>query len=564
MPANHNLNVVLCWHMHQPEYRDRRTGIYQRPWTYLRAIKDYTDMAAHLEQVPDAQAVINFAPVLLEQINDYSAQLDGYFNHATALRDPLLSALSQQKFNKDIAFRQALLDTCLNGHVQRATGLHENYALLHDFAADLARHPTRIRYANEIFFSDLLVWYHLGWLGETVRRNDPRVWQLLEKGHGFSYADRISLLSVIGEQIKAVIPRYRTLAATPRVELSMTPYAHPLAPLLADFHSAREASPNLPLPRSAEYPGGIDRLRWHIDAGKQVFKACFGQPPTGCWPAEGAISDTVLALLDEAGFTWAASGSGVLFNSLDKSTSALGTDHALYHAYNVDELAVTCFFRDDRLSDLIGFTYSSWHADDAVANLIHHLESISARCGKEDNVLVAIIMDGENAWEHYPDNGFYFLQGLYQRLSSHPKFNLTTFSQCLTGSKYTLPHVSAGSWIYGDLTTWIGSPDKNRAWDMLVEAKQAFDRAEREQRLTGSQLDAARQQLGICEGSDWFWWPGDYNAGDAVAAFDNLFRIQLGTLYDIIEEPQPQYLANAFTHPRSNDSPTSGVMRKAQ
>ncbi len=572
LPANTRLSVVLCWHMHQPEYRDRRTGIYQRPWTYLRAIKDYTDMAAHLEQTPSAHAVVNFTPILLEQILDYASQLDSYLkldsalnsSHTTALRDPLLAALAAPVFGQQPEQRQQLLNTCANGHVHRFVGQHGIYGSMNDFVHDLTQHPERIRYVNDEFFSDLLVWYHLSWLGETVRRDDPRVRHLLNKGQAFSAADRLTLLSVIGEQIAAIIPRYRALADTSRVELAMTPYAHPLAPLLVDLGSAHEATPGLPLPELTTYPDGEQRLHWHIAAGQQLFEQCFGKPPVGCWPAEGAISDAVLTQLDACGFQWTASGAGVLSNSLNNSETLQSTETALYHPYKIGQHTMSCFFRDDELSDLIGFTYSSWHGDDAVANLIQRLESIATRCRHEQDAVATIIMDGENAWEHYPDNGFHFLRALYRRLASHPKLNLTTFSNCRQNHLKALPKITAGSWIYGNLTTWIGGPEKNRAWNMLIEAKQSFDRAIRENNLSEHQVDAAEKQLAVCEGSDWFWWPGDYNAKETVIAFDDLFRVQLRTLYEIIAEPEPGYLAYPFTQSGHSGSSSGETMRKTQ
>lgn len=564
LQANKRLNVVLCWHMHQPEYRDRRTGVYQRPWTYLRAIKDYTDMAAHLEQVPNAHAVVNFAPILLEQIIDYSEQLQSYLDNATALRDPLLLALAAPTFRNNKPQRKALLDTCLTGYLQHFVDDYPHYGSLHEFAQDLADHPERIDYINDGFFSDLLVWYHLSWLGETIHRNDPRVHCLLTMGRGFTLEHRNELLAIICEQISAIIPRYRTLAETSQVELAMTPFAHPLAPLLMDLHSAHEATPNLPLPESTEYPGGTERLRWHIDAGRQLFENCFGKPPKGCWPAEGAISDAVLAELDSSGFLWTASGAGVLHNSLDNSSVEHRTETALYHPYRIAQNDIACFFRDDQLSDLIGFTYSSWHGDDAVANLIHNIEGIAARCGQEGDPVVTIIMDGENAWEHYPDNGFYFLQGLYRRLANHRTLNLTTFSECLNSETKSLDKVTAGSWIYGNLTTWIGSPQKNRAWDMLVDAKHCFDEAIAGGRLSADQMEVATRQLAVCEGSDWFWWPGDYNSREPVDAFDSLFRIQLTTLYGLIGEPAPAYLEQPFNNLHQHDSASGGTMRRTQ
>lgn len=567
MPAEHRLNLVLCWHMHQPEYRDPESGINTRPWTYLRAIKDYTDMAAHLEQVGNASAVVNFAPILLEQIDAYTQQIERYLNTGSPLRDPLLAALATEKLDPE-KLTDDILKPCLDGHHQQFSRHHHSYAELIEFARHLLHHRRHIHYAGEGFFFDLLAWHHLAWLGETVHRNDPRVQQLMRKERHFSTDDRRELLAIIGEQIAAIVPRYRALAESGRVELSMTPYAHPLAPLLLEWQSAHQATSQLPLPHCPDYPGGAERLRWHIDTGIDVFKSHFNCQPVGCWPAEGALSDASLHILDQAGFRWAASGAGVLFNSLQATQPDFHRETALFHPYQVEENSLACFFRDDQLSDLIGFTYSNWHADDAVANLIHHLEEIAKCCATENDAVAAIIMDGENAWEHYPYNGFYFLQGLYRRLANHPKIRLTTFSQCLEYQRNPLSRLVAGSWVYGNLTTWIGSPEKNRAWEMLVAAKETFDQTVGE--LEPQQANAAARQLAVCEGSDWFWWPGGDNPRGTVADFDILYRRQLSALYQLLNQPVPDDLAHPFTgweasgHEATDETPLGGVMRKSQ
>jgi alpha-amylase/alpha-mannosidase (GH57 family) len=226
---------------------------------------------------------------------------------------------------------------------------------------------------------------------------------------------------------------------------------------------------------------------------------------------------------------------------------------------------LTCFFRDDGLSDLIGFTYSDWHADDAVSNLIEHLENIAASTREQENPLVSIILDGENAWEHFPENGYYFLNTLYQRLAAHPDIRMTTFSDYLKTS-HKAPRIKklvSGSWVYGTFSTWIGDKDKNRGWEMLGDAKKAFDDATQENNLSGEQLLAAQHQLSICEGSDWFWWFGDYNSADTVSDFERIFRMHLSNLYIMLGKEPPEYLSVVFA--QGGGKPVQGgVMRKGQ
>ncbi|WP_455197183.1 hypothetical protein [Kaarinaea lacus] len=560
------LNVVICWHMHQPSYHDRPSGEYCLPWTYLHAIKDYVDMAAHLESEPKAAAVVNFAPVLLEQIDDYAQQVNNYFLQGSRITDPLLCALTSAVLPVETAQRIKLVKDCLKANKERLIDRYKNYQRLAGLAEWFIKHPDANLYINDQFLVDILVWYHLAWLGETVRRDDKRVDELIQKGSGYTLHERRVLVEIIGDLLAGVIPRYKALADSGKVELSTTPYAHPIIPLLLDLKSAREAMPKVTLPLLESYPGGEQRARWQIEHGLRVFEHYFGYRPEGCWPSEGSVSDAAIKLFEESGFRWVASGENVLSNSLHQAPVAgeHKSDPGHCRAFCLEGHEMACFFRDDGLSDLVGFTYSTWHADDAVANLVHHLDTIASSVEKDaDQYVVSIILDGENAWEYYPENGYYFLNALYKQIAEHPKLNLTTFSSCLERHvpRIPLPHVVAGSWVYGTFSTWIGDVDKNRAWDMLGDAKRTFDQAMANNQLSDELRDAAEIQLAICEGSDWFWWFGDYNPGDTVSDFDHLFRMQLVNLYELLGEEPPEYLSHTFAH-GSGAPQMGGVMRR--
>ena len=567
MSAKPRLKVVLCWHMHQPFYRDLISGEYQLPWTYLHAIKDYVDMVAHLEAVPGARAVFNFAPTLLEQIADYAEQVQGSLKDSTPIRDPLLAQLDKPVLPASVDARLTLIRHCLRANRLRLIDRFPPYRRLADMAVWLELNPESMRYVGEQFLADILVWYHLAWLGETVRREDARVQRLMDKGNGYTLHDRRVLLEIIGELLSGVIDRYRVLAERGQIELSVTPYAHPIIPLLLDMQSAKEAWPGVSLPLLVQYPAGAERTRWHIQEGLNTFRRFFGYTPTGCWPSEGSVSDATLKLLEESGFRWAASGESVLGNSVAQTPALHGLprEQYLYRPYRRDKGKLATFFRDDGLSDLIGFAYASWHADDAVANFIHHLENIAQSCHDRSDSVVSIVLDGENAWEYYPENGYYFLRALYERLAAHPDIELTTFADCLVEPEKMamLPHVVAGSWVYGTFSTWIGDPDKNRAWDMLGDAKHAYDRALDSGKLNDKQLVMAERQMAICEGSDWFWWFGDYNPASTVSDFERLFRLQLANLYQLIGTEPPEYLSQVFAH--GCGAPTQGgVMRQGK
>jgi len=564
MSDDARLKVVLCWHMHQPMYRDLISNHYYLPWTYLHGIKDYVDMAAHLEAVPGARAVVNFAPILLDQLADYAQQIDGFLTNGVALRDPVLASLAQPVLMSSLEERLRLILSSMRANEQNAIQRFPVYAHLASLARQaIDRHET-LHYLSENFFSDLVVWYHLAWLGETVRRTDVRIKALMEKGNLFTVHERRLLLEIVGEQIAGIVPRYARLAERGQVELSVTPFAHPIVPLLLDFASAREALPEAALPLQERYPDGESRVRWHIHEALATFERHFGFRPAGCWPSEGGISTATLQQLSAGGFRWAASGETVLANSLHRSGHAPHAMKAgwLYSPYQVEGSDIGCFFRDDGLSDLIGFTYATWHADDAVANLVQHLESVAEDCRGHPDRVLSIILDGENAWEYYPENGYYFLGALYRRLAEHPRLELTTYSECLrTMQPKPLKTLVAGSWVYGTLSTWIGDHDKNRGWDMLVDAKRQYDSVA--PGLSPEQRERADRQLAICEGSDWFWWFGDYNPANTVSDFERLFRQHLTNLYQLLHVEPPEYLAHTFTRGRGTPQ-HGGTMRPGQ
>lgn len=568
------LDLVLLWHMHQPDYRDQATGEFRLPWVYLHAVKDYSDMAWHLESHPGVRAVVNLVPVLLEQIEDYADQF------ATGrLRDPLLRLLARDPATPLTADeRQLAIDRCFHANHDKMMKPFAAYARLHDLYRAMddgdEDEPARLAYLADEYFYDLVAWYHLVWTGETVRRSHPLVPELMTRGTGFTHADRMALLELYGWLIRDIVPRYARLAQSGRVEISTTPHDHPLGPLLIDFRAARDARPDALLPRSPGYPGGAERLRAHLDLALSTHAVRFGTAARGVWPAEGALSDPVLDVLGAAAVGWTASGEGVLANSLRRA--GLPADRRaeyLYRPYRVgDRSGPLCFFRDDRLSDLIGFEYAKWHSHEAAASFVAELEAIAAAAPADETPLVPVILDGENCWEFYPYNGFYFLETLYARLESHPGIRMATFADVLDRPAVmgrplphagTLPALVAGSWVYGDLSTWMGSPDKNHAWDLLVAAKEACDEAVASGRIQGAELARAMRQLRACEASDWFWWLGEYNPASSVASFEALYRANLRRLYDMLGAPHPAALHKPLGlgggHPEAG-----GAMRRAQ
>jgi alpha-amylase/alpha-mannosidase (GH57 family) len=563
------LYLNLYWHMHQPDYRDTLTGQYVLPWTYLHAIKDYTDMAWHLEANPQARVTFNFVPVLLDQLEDYSDQF------ATGdIRDPLLALLAEEALD-NISTEQCnlIIDSCFKSHHEKMLAPFAHYQRLHNiYKALQIEGSAAFNYLSAQYKADLLVWYHLAWTGESIRRTNTFVQKLMEKGTQFTLEDRRALFRLIGELISGLIPRYKALQDQGRIELSTTPHYHPIVPLLLDFKSTRDAMPYAPLPHSARYPGGNDRACAHIRQAQASHAVRFGKAATGMWPAEGAVSHATLTLMAQHGLKWAATGEGVLTHSLYKSFEGFGLakQDYLYQPYRITDghHDILCFFRDDGLSDKIGFEYSKLYASEAVSDFIRSLEHIQSANTRTQCPVVSVILDGENAWEYYPYNAYYFLSELYAALVDHPNIEMATFSDILampgnTVAMETLPEVAAGSWVYGSFSTWIGSAEKNRGWDLLCDAKECYDRVMQDGLLTQEEIAACERQLSICEGSDWFWWFGDYNSAMSVDSFDRLYRRNLSNLYHLLKLPVPDVLSRPISV-GAGDPAVGGTMRRGQ
>ncbi|MSP87059.1 MAG: glycoside hydrolase [Methylotenera sp.] len=565
--------------MHQPDYRDTISNEYVLPWTYLHAIKDYSDMAFHLEANPKARVSFNFVPILLEQLEDYSLQFK-----KNEIRDPLLSLLVHEDL-AGLSQEQCLLvmQSCFKSHHEKMLSPFPHYQRLlqiYQLVEKMACND-EFHYLSGQYKADLLVWYHLAWCGESLRRNNTVIQALMIKGVLFTPGDRKQLFNVIGETISGLIPRYKALMQRKQIEISTTPYYHPILPLLLDFKSTLDAMPYAPLPQCANYAGGHSRAAQHVLRAKKFHANLFGEEPRGMWPAEGGVSATALSLMAEHGVEWAATGQTVLVNSLLKShLSVADKNEYLYQPYRVTngKHDLLCFFRDDNLSDKIGFEYAKMHTPDAVKDFIQTLEHIqqaeSPTASKNNAKVVSVILDGENAWEYYPYNGYYFLSELYAALTNHPDIEMTTFSDMvdLYQSKQdntkkivapVLPQVAAGSWVYGTFSTWVGSKDKNLAWDLLCAAKQTYDSVWFNQHLNADQLAACERQLAICEGSDWFWWFGDYNSSESVASFDQLYRCNLINLYTLMQQPVPDVL-HASISAGGGNADNAGTMRRGQ
>jgi len=539
------LRIVFLWHMHQPYYKDPVKGEYALPWTYLHAVKDYYDMAAIVDATPGAKAVFNLVPSLLDQLLDYAS--------GEAV-DPWLLRARMSPADMDEEDRRFVLENFFSANRQRFIEPHKRYLELLYRAGDGTRGSARHRQFSDRDILDLQVWFLLAWTGEAARRRYPEIDELLRKGRNFTPGDKETLLARHADILREIIPLYRKIHDEGKAELAVSPYYHPILPLLCDMKSALAAMPRANLPAA--------RFRHPEDARSQVaqgiarFREIFGFTPAGMWPSEGSVSDEALSIIAGCGIKWVATDEEILARTLP---AGLGPGKGrLYHPYTFQQGAreLKMFFRDHQLSDLIGFTYSSWEPSRAVEDFMGRLRAIREQT--PDARVVPVILDGENAWEYYPENGYGFLRHLYGTIASTDGFELLTCSEALDRGpeRRVIERIHPGSWINADYGIWVGHPEENVAWEQLERAREAA--------VTGSDQVAALlsasgvansgiggedataglvlRRLYAAEGSDWFWWYGDDHFSPHSHHFDRLFRNNLIAIYRLLDMEVPREL----------------------
>jgi len=494
------LRLFFLWHFHQPWYVEFGAASARLPWVRLHALKDYVDLPGLLAEEPRVPHAANLVPSLLDQLDLLSNGGSDLFRDAA--RTPVADW-----DGKTIEFV-----------VAGFFSVHPRRMALFPRYQELLSRRDRLR-ADEL--RDLVVLFHLAWCGETLLK-DPLVARLRKRGRRFSEAEKTALLDRQDAFVKEVLPAWRKAFASGHVEAATSPYHHPILPLLVDSDAGRDAVPHLPLP-SPPFRHRED-ARDQIARGQATFERHFGFRPAGMWPPEGAISTPVLRELHRAGVGWVASDEDVLLQSLGAATREFGPGdkaRTVFRPYRLaSEDSPALFFRDRLLSDRIGFSYATWNADEAAEDFVARLRSIRDAAPEAD-LVVPVILDGENAWETYPQNGAPFLRALTAALAAASDLEVTTPSRVLLDTEpIALDGVVAGSWIGADLTTWIGAPAKNRAWTLLTTAREAL-----------AKEPAAREALHAAEASDWFWWFGDDHTSAEDPVFDELFRSHLAAAY---------------------------------
>jgi alpha-amylase/alpha-mannosidase (GH57 family) len=527
--------LAILWHMHQPFYRNPQSGNFDLPWLRLHALKDYYGMVHILEEFPDLRLTFNLVPSLLAGLELYNAGVTDA--HQEIFRKPA-DALGRDESDFLV---QHFFAIQYENHVQTFRRFDALYQKKKDA---LARTPSpdwrRVFSTAEL--RDLQVWFQLSYFDEFYKNNDPRVKALIAQGQAFSERDKATVSAVEDEILRRIIPEYKKFQDSGQIELCTSPFYHPIMPLLLEPQQGKQANPALPV-YDLEFDWEDD-LRAQLDTALALMEKTFGRRPQGIWPSEGSLSERVLSVLARTGIAWTASDEHVLSRSLPRelernSRFEITAPEALYQPYRLAGNPLRIFFRDQLLSDLIGFYYQKFTAADAAADLVRRIKDIARSTSTA--LTIPIILDGENAWEFYPHSGRDFLRAFYGLLSKDPDIETVTFSQALDSPCLELAKLKAGSWINANFDIWIGDREDQRAWALLKEAKDAFTAAR--SRLDPEQIRAVEELLHIDQGSDWFWWFGRENYTPDIAVFDNLFRQNLITIYQILRQSVPEALA---------------------
>ncbi len=518
--------------MHQPPYEEPRSGLFLLPWTYLHGTKDYYDMGSVAQRNPQMRTVVNFTPSLLEGLSRYA--------EPGLIPDQTLQVMLKDPDQLTKADSEFLLRTCFGINRETMLTRFPRYVeLFNNLHASAASGNASSGFSTRDF-RDLVVLFLLVWCGPTLQQN-PEVQAIAEKGQDFSADDRDRLLSIGREFLGKIVPLYRDLWNSGQMELSTSPFNHPILPLLCSTHAATEANPTTRLPWARVE--AAEEAERQVDQGLRYFEQTFGRRPAGMWPAEGAVSEASVRMLGSRGMRWICTDEEILRRSLGGSMTL--HERLRPHSY----AGVSIFFRDHFLSDQIGFVYSQWPREKAVNSFMRELRH-RAEATDDDRSVVVVALDGENAWEHFPDGGYPFLDALYQAVSSSDFATPVTFSEYLDqhGPGEPLDFLATGSWIDGNLNTWIGDPIKNRAWSFLAET---IDVARDTQTLAHDKIERIQSLLMRAEASDWFWWFGEGHSSIHEREFDYLFRQNLRVIHEELGLQPPDHLDRPLERDRT-------------
>lgn len=534
--AGQKLKIGFLWHQHQPYYKDLLTGEYVLPWVRLHGIKDYLDMVEILGPHPAIKQTFNMVPSLLEQLDEYA--------RGVAV-DPHLALSRKNAAELSREDKTRMIELFFQAH-------HDNMIRPYKKYDWLFRHrKNALAEWQEQDWRDLQVLSNLAWFDPMFKRG-VRLGKLSAQGERYTEEEKLEVLDEQRKIIGRIVPTLKAYMEKGQIEISVTPYFHPIMPLLCDTSSALVAMPGAPMPKKRfRHPEDVDR---QVGDAVALYAALFGRKPAGMWPSEGSVSEEIVPILAKHGIRWIATDEEILAESLgvpnrSSDSNSLMTSGQLYrgYEYSKDGARMALFFRDHALSDNIGFVYSGWVPERAADDFIGKLWAIYRNIQEKrvESPLVPVILDGENAWEYYLNDGHDFLEALYARIEAANWLETVTFSEYLDEKPNLgqLKRIFPGSWISHNFSVWIGHSEDNLAWDMLSRTRDELVAYQESQPgFDSEKLKLAWKEIYIAEGSDWCWWFGPHHVGPNNDDFDRLFRSHLSNVYWLTGRTPPREL----------------------
>lgn len=528
--------ILFLWHMHQPLYLDPLTNEMVLPWVRLHGIRGYYDIPHMAGLFPEIRQTVNLVPTLLDQIDALAsgAVVDSY--QMLSLK-PASELSLQDKIFMARNFFSCAYDTMIKPYPRYLFLWQKVHSRQPSTDAEYERILGQM---NSQDFLDLQMWFNLTWFGYGARVRYPAVEEWIQKGGQFTEANKKELFDLQHKILTELLPLYGDLARKGVIEITTSPYFHPILPLLVSTNTAKRSRPNAVLPEEFAYPGDA---KLQIELALKRHEEIFGIRPRGMWPSEGSVSPEIVRIASGLGLEWMASDEDILRISREMAHMTEGSQ---YEPYEVESegAKIRMVFRDRNLSDRIGFSYARYNGTEAASDLLRQMEQVAKKEGDQGRTaVIPIILDGENPWEAYSDGGFHFLKTLFEHLTTHPSFRTDTVSGALAKCPARpIGTLATGSWINHDFRIWVGHPEDNKGWNFLLETRKAFEKASREGRVAPEALERARRELFAAEGSDWFWWYGDDFKSLQSAEFDRLFRIHQQNVYRFLGLPAPVLL----------------------
>lgn len=517
--------IIFLWHMHQPYYKYPDREYFQLPWVRLHAVKDYYGMAKIVEKFEKIKVVVNFSGVLLKQLDEYVNDKAQDYYQILSLRNPKDLSTKEKQF---------IVDRFFSVNFERFIRSNKRYLQLYN-----KKLSPQGKFSDEEI-SDLQVLFNLCWLHPYTINEDKNIGELFRKEKEYTQEDKTYIIDKHYKVMQEIFPLYKRLSEQGKVELTVTPFYHPILPLLYDTQ-VLDQFPYLTMPR-LRYQSKPS-CKWHITESKKIFKKVFNYEPLGSWPAEGSLSETVIPYYQNANFNWVATDEAILFKSLSSDYVTVSMlehqRHLVYRPYSYK--GVNIFFRDRNLSDTISFIYQGWDdAPFAAADFIEHCKRIHYFTKNFfKDVTIPIIMDGENAWEYYRNNGVDFLENVYAQIERSDMLETTTPSELLKEYKpRNLDKFASGSWINADFGVWIGNKENNKFWEILAKLREFAQH----KKLSKKREEELTQCLFVLESSDWYWWN---TFEDGSGEFRRLFFAYVEKAYALLGKKLPKGLAAA-------------------